>query len=146
MKELICARAAVTRAVSLPQHAGGHQRREQRDDRHHHQHLDQRDAGLPSSSSLVHLYTATSLMLVIASSMLRISAPTITPITRITSGSNSAVKRLMAARVSAVVDLRHAREHLVQPAGLLAHGQQVRGQRRKRRRLCASARRCLRRA
>ena len=37
-------------------------------------------------------------MLVMASSMLKISAPTIMPITRMTKGSNNAVNRLMAAR------------------------------------------------
>src|SRR5579872_4500003 len=88
--------------VRMLQHRHRHQAREQRDDGHHHQHLDEGDACLCSSSaiSLVHDYTATSLMLVIASSMLNIRAPTITPITRMTIGSKIAVKRLMAARVS----------------------------------------------
>ena len=39
-------------------------------------------------------------MLVIASIMLRIIAPTIKPMNRITTGSNNAVNRLMASRVS----------------------------------------------
>ena len=41
------------------------------------------------------------LMLVIASSILRISPPTIRPMTRITMGSNREVNRLMAGLVSA---------------------------------------------
>ena len=101
MKELICARAAVTlRFVALLEHAGRHQRREQRNDGHHHQHLNQRDTGPASVSAFISFHTATSFMLVIANSMLRISAPTMMPITRMTIGSNIAVKRLMAARVS----------------------------------------------
>src|ERR1039458_1638844 len=90
--------------VAVLQNGGSDQRGKQRDDGHHHEHFDQGDARLtasPVSSFLLeHGYTATSLMLVIASSMLRIRAPTITPITRITSGSKIAVKRLMEARVS----------------------------------------------
>src|SRR5579885_2720447 len=94
--------------VTVLEHVGGDQRHKQRDDRHDDQHFDESDAGLPvspglsasSSSRLGHIYTATSLMLVIASSMLKISAPTIMPITRITIGSNTAVNRLMEARVS----------------------------------------------
>ena len=47
MKLWIWARAAVTRAlIALVQHSGRDQRREQRDDGHHHQHFDQGDAGL----------------------------------------------------------------------------------------------------
>ena len=53
-----------------------------------------------SSSTLVHVHIATSLMLVIATRILKINPPTITPITRMTTGSKTAVKRLMAARVS----------------------------------------------
>src|ERR1019366_3555625 len=90
--------------VAVLQNGGSDQRGKQRDDGHHHEHFDQGDARLtasPVSSFLLeHGYTATSLMLVIASSMLRIRAPTITPITRITSGSKIAVKRLKEARVS----------------------------------------------
>src|SRR5471030_2669951 len=86
------------------EHAGRHQRHEQPDDGHHHQHFDQGDASLcaPSVSffAFEHIYTATSLMLVIASNMLKISAPTTMPITRMIMGSKSAVKRLMEARVS----------------------------------------------
>src|ERR1035437_1546920 len=90
--------------VAVLQNGGSDQRGKQRDDGHHHEHFDQGDArptaSPVSSFSLEHGYTATSLMLVIASSMLKIRAPTITPITRITSGSKIAVKRLMEARVS----------------------------------------------
>ena len=49
---------------------------------------------------LRHGYTFTSLMLVIASSILKISAPINMPITRITTGSKIEVNRLMDARVS----------------------------------------------
>src|ERR1035437_3550786 len=90
--------------IAVLQNRGSDQRGKQRDDGHHHEHFDQGDArptaSPVSSFSLEHGYTATSLMLVIASSMLKIRAPTITPITRITSGSKIAVKRLMEARVS----------------------------------------------
>src|SRR5215472_4222856 len=83
---------------------GANQGDEQPDDGHHHQHFDEGDTGLGSSSislcRLQHDYTATSLMLVIASSMLKISAPIKTPMMRITAGSKIAVKRLMEARVS----------------------------------------------
>ena len=83
---------------------GADQRHEQADDGHHHQHFDQRDARLSTLSSASYsvssFHIATSLMLVIASSMLKISEPTMMPITRITIGSKIAVKRLMAARVS----------------------------------------------
>src|SRR5262249_18723528 len=87
----------------LPQ-TRAHQRHKQTDDRNDHQHFDQRDtsARAPAirSCQLPHVYTATSLMLVIASNMLKISAPIKMPITRITIGSKIEVKRLMAARVS----------------------------------------------
>src|SRR5947209_5358633 len=77
---------------------------EESDDGDHHQHLDEGHACLASFAipfcALEHCHIATSLMLVIASSMLRINEPTTIPIVRITRGSNSAVKRLMAARVS----------------------------------------------
>ena len=76
-------------------------RREQRDDRDHDKHFDERHTGLRTSSvSLFHSYTATSLMLVIASRILNINAPTIMPMMRITSGSKSEVNRRMATRVS----------------------------------------------
>src|SRR5262245_59646776 len=87
----------------LPQ-SGSHQGNKQADDRYDHQHFNERHTGLrPFSipfSRLPHDYTATSLMLVIAISMLKISAPIRMPITRITRGSKIAVKRLIAARVS----------------------------------------------
>src|ERR1035437_7910565 len=100
----LCARRGDSGRVAVLQNGGSDQRGKQRDDGHHHEHFDQGDArptaSPVSSFSLEHGYTATSLMLVIASSMLKIRAPTITPITRITSGSKIAVKRLMEARVS----------------------------------------------
>src|SRR5215831_3655047 len=87
----------------LPQ-SRAHQRHKQADDRYDHQHFDQRDTGARAPAipyyRLPHDYTATSLMLVIASSMLKINAPIKMPITRITIGSKIEVKRLMAARVS----------------------------------------------
>src|SRR5271157_1366688 len=90
--------------VGVLHHVGGNQRGEQGDDGHDHQHFDERDAGLSAGSFplqiLIRHWIATSLMLVIASSMLRIRVPTITPITRITMGSKTEVKRLMAERVS----------------------------------------------
>src|SRR5262249_12402814 len=96
------ARGCHTCLVPLLEHVRRHQRREQRDDGHHHQHLNQRDAGLPSlpSALLSHRYTANSFIPVIAKSMLRISAPTMTPMIRITMGSKMEVKRLIAERVS----------------------------------------------
>ncbi len=82
-----------------------------------------------SSRLFVASHITTSFMLVIASSMLRISAPTMIPMTRIINGSKSAVKRRIAARVSALVNFRHAREHLVQTPGFFADSQQVRSKR-----------------
>ena len=78
---------------------------EQRDDRDDHEHFDQRDAG-PGICFVIRgfmidcSYIATSLILVIAISILSTSAPTIRPIMRITSGSKMEVKRLMEERVS----------------------------------------------
>jgi hypothetical protein len=101
MNELICALAAVTRALSLCLNITG--------------------ATSAANSAMIVtttnisisvipalrlflrsliFYTATSFMLVIASSILRIRAPTMTPITRITMGSKIAVKRLIESRVS----------------------------------------------
>ncbi len=70
-------------------------------------------------------------MLVIASSMLRISTPTMMPITRMIRGSNRAVNFRMAALRIDFIDVRHSREHLVEFAGFLADAQQVSRQRRK---------------
>ena len=105
MKFAIWVRAAVIlRAVHPAPQAGSDQGHEQPDDGHHHEHFDQRHARLISLPvpfcAFEHRYTATSLMLVIASSMLKISAPTTIPITRMIRGSKSEVNRLMAARVS----------------------------------------------
>ncbi len=91
-------------------------------------------------------YIATSLIPVMASSMLKISAPTTIPITKITSGSKSEVKRRMAGARFVFVDVRHAGEHLIQFAGFFADRQQVRGEGRENGRLAQRVRRCLRRA
>ena len=99
------ARDGDLRLVGPLEQAGSDQGHEQPDDGHHHQHFDQGDTGLTGAFSIAfhslgHGYIATSLMLVIASSILRISAPIRMPITRITTGSKIAVKRRMEARVS----------------------------------------------
>ena len=104
MKELICARAAcLARVVGLLHHASAATSAANSAMMVTTTSISISVTPACASSFLswyISFYTATSLMLVIASSMLRINAPTIMPITRITSGSNSEVKRLMAARVS----------------------------------------------
>ncbi len=63
--------------------------------------------------------------------MLKINAPTTIPIMRMTSGSKMAVNRLIEARVSFFVNIRHPGEHQIQFAGFLPDRQQMRSQRRK---------------
>src|SRR5450755_184444 len=89
-----------TRFVGLLKKIRPDQYCEQSDDDYHHHHLNQGHASLGPSSSILYLHMATSLMLVIATRILRMNPPTITPITRMTTGSKIAVKRLMAALVS----------------------------------------------
>src|ERR1017187_413511 len=93
------------RLIRPPEQRGSDEGHEEPDDGYHHQHFDEGDTGLTGAvsiafRSLSHGYIATSLMLVIASSMLRIRAPIRMPITRMTTGSKMAVKRRMEARVS----------------------------------------------
>src|SRR5205807_1607228 len=88
--------------IGLREQRGRDERDEQPDDGDHHQHFDQGHAG-PGAVAIAFgecRHICTSLMLVIASSMLRISEPISTPITKITTGSKMEVKRLMEARVS----------------------------------------------
>src|ERR1019366_4316808 len=79
------------RLIRPPEQSGSDEGYEEPDDGYHHQHFDEGDTGLTGAfsiafRSLSHGYIATSLMLVIASSMLRIRAPIRMPITRMTTG------------------------------------------------------------
>src|SRR5581483_729422 len=87
------------RFIRALEHVGRHDGHEQADDRDDHQHFNQGHTGF-AASAISFSHICTSLMLVMASSILRIREPTTSPMVRMIRGSNSAVKRRMEARVS----------------------------------------------